>query len=316
MQFAFFLASRLWGDLSPRAETRWAKILLFCASPFLRKQRKTALANLRIAFPRMDKRERRALARKMFLHFAVLGLDWLHFLRFPQHAVNRLHVPPEIRKACTISNPDSPCPSTLFCTPHLGNWELEAHIGYISGRPGAVVVARFHLDWLNKMAERLRSWDQQTRLIPAAGAALGVYRALKEGRNVGILIDQNVSPRHGGIFLKFFGLPAVTSPMPAAIARRLAVPVQVVSCIRLPDGTYTMEHAPLPKNAWEYASDEELTADILRAYETLIQNHPEQYLWFYPRWKYLPANVSPEGAAAFPPYAIPQRYPCPKEQPP
>ena len=34
MQFAFFLASRLWGDLSPRAETRWAKILLFCASPF------------------------------------------------------------------------------------------------------------------------------------------------------------------------------------------------------------------------------------------------------------------------------------------
>ncbi len=312
--FLVKLATLLWGNLSPASQRRWARLFLFLSRPLLRRQRKVALANLAIAFPQKSQKERNALEKKMFLHFITLGLDWLHFLRFPQDVPRRLIIPTGFRERCTTPNPDSPCPSVLYCTLHQGNWELEAHISLLTGSPGSVVVARFHLECLNQLAERLRTADDQTQIIPAEGAALGVYRALKEGRNVGLLIDQNVSPRHGGIFLKFFGLPAVTSPMPAAIARRLRIPIYVVSCLRQPDGTYVMEQEPLPQPAWTYPSDEALTAHILQAYEAMIRRHPEQYLWFYPRWKYLPANVSPEGVAQFPFYAIPKRYPCPESQ--
>ena len=308
------LATLLWGNLSPASQRRWARLFLFLGRPFLRRQARVARANLAIAFPQMDKKERRTLEREMFLHFITLGLDWLHFLRFPQDVPRRLSIPTGFRERCTTPNPDSACSSLLYCTLHQGNWEMEANISLLTGRPGAVVVARFHMESLNQLAERLRTAHQQTQIIPAEGAALGVYRALKEGRNVGLLIDQNVSPRHGGIFLKFFGLPAVTSPMPAAIARRLRIPIYVVSCLRQPDGTYVMEQEPLPQPAWTYPSDEALTADILQAYEILIRRHPEQYLWFYPRWRYLPANISPEGAAKFPFYALPKSYSCPPEQ--
>ncbi|MGN0867698.1 MAG: lysophospholipid acyltransferase family protein [Oligosphaeraceae bacterium] len=308
------LATLLWGNLSPVSQRRWARVFLFLGRPFLRRQGKVARANLAIAFPQMTKKERRALEKEMFLHFITLGLDWLHFLRAPQDMPKRLDIPQDFREHCTSPNPDSPCPSVLYCTLHQGNWELEAHISLLTGRPGAVVVARFHMEWLNQLAERLRTANEDTRTIPAEGAALGVYRALREGRNVGLLIDQNISPRHGGVFLKFFGLPAVTSPMPAAIARRLRIPIQVVACLRQPDGTYVMDREPLPQPAWTYPSDEALTAHILQAYEALIRRHPEQYLWFYPRWKYLPANISPEGAARFPFYAIPKQYSCPESQ--
>lgn len=254
--------------------------------------------------------------RRMFHHFLCSGLDWLHFLRRPQDVPKRLRITPEFRASCVASSPDGNEGPVLFCTPHLGNWEMESHISLLTGgRPGAVVVARFKQEWLNLLAERLRTVDGGTVTIPAEGAARGVLRALREGRHVGMLIDQNVSPRHGGIFVKFFGLPAVTSPLPAALARRLKIPVRVVACLRdEATGEFYMDHEPLPQDAWKYPSDTGLTAAILAAYEALIRRHPEQYLWIYHRWRYLPSNLPPEKRDRFPFYALDKKYPCPEDQ--
>lgn len=306
----------LWGNLSPHWVSIWGWIFWVLSWPFLFGKRRNALANLAIAFPESTRQWRKRTMRRMFHHFLCSGLDWLHFLRRPQDVPKRLRITPEFRASCIASSPDGSESPVLFCTPHLGNWEMESHISLLTGgRPGAVVVARFKQEWLNLLAERLRTVDGDTVTIPAEGAARGVLRALREGRHVGMLIDQNVSPRHGGIFVKFFGLPAVTSPLPAALARRLQTPVRVVACLRdEATGEFYMDHEPLPQDAWEYPSDTALTTAILTAYEALIRRHPEQYLWIYHRWRYLPSNLPPEKRGRFPFYALDKKYPCPEDQ--
>ncbi len=306
----------LWGNLSPRGVVVWGWIFWFFSWPFLFGQRRNALANLSIAFPESDKTWRKRTMRRMFHHFLCSGLDWLHFLRHPEDVSGRLRVTPEFRDGCIDGVPGGPSRPVLFCTPHLGNWEMESHISLLTGgHPGAVVVARFTRGWLNFLAEWLRTGNSDTVTIPAKGAARGVLKALREGRHVGMLIDQNVSPRHGGIFVKFFGLPAATSPLPAALARRLKTPVRVVACLRDDDtGKFYMDYEPLPRESWEYPDDEELTSAILTAYEALIRRHPEQYLWIYHRWRYIPSNLPPEKRGKFPFYALDKKYPCPEDQ--
>lgn len=294
----------LLGDLSPRAARFWSRFIWVVTWPFLFRSRRIVKANLEIAFPGKSPEERRRIARAAFIHLFGLGLDWLHFLKYPNDSQTRIRNSEEFRRLHTEPNPESKYPSIIYCTPHLGNWELEAHISFLTGRPGSVVAAVFNVDWFNELAERLRTNDSDTQVIPAHGAARGVLRALVSGRNVGLLIDQNIPPRKGGVFEDFFGLPATTSRMPAMIARRLKVPIHIVACVKDEgDGLFTMVDEPLPGNAWEFASDEELTAEIMAAYERLISRYPEQYLWQYTRWRYIPEGVSPETAAKYPFYA-------------
>ena len=130
-----------------------------------------------------------------------------------------------------------------------------------------------------------------------------MLRALKEGRDLGILIDQHVSPKRGGTFLNFFGLPVTTSLLPATIALRLRLPVYLVGCHKRPDGDFDVELEPLPKPTEQYASAAELTQDILHGYERLIRRHPEQYLWLYRYWRACPANAPEECLKRYPFYA-------------
>ena len=276
-------------------------------------KRRVVRANLRIAFPEMPEEEMRRICRENILHLLGMGLDWLHFLKHPEDATARLEVGEDFRRDCGRANPQGKYPTALFCTLHLGNWEVASRVSYVTGRPGAVVVAQFRLELINDLARRLRTGGDDTEVIPAHGAAYGVMRALMKGRNVGILIDQNVSPKDGGIFRKFFGLPATASRLPAAIARHLQVPVYVASCIKDADGRFHMEYESLEKDAWEYASDGELTGAIFAAYERLIRRHPEQYLWSYTRWRYIPANVKAADKGKYPFYARQKKYECPEE---
>ncbi|MCQ2396723.1 MAG: lysophospholipid acyltransferase family protein, partial [Lentisphaeria bacterium] len=273
--------------------------------------RRVTSANLAVAFPEKSDAERRRIARASIMHLILLGFDWLHQLKHPHECTKNLEVSEEYRRDCSALNPNSRCQAALYCTLHLGNWEALSRISYVTGRAGAVVVARFKIDWLNQLSERLRTSGDGTKVIPAEGAARGVLRALLSGLNVGILIDQNVSPRKGGIFQNFFGLPATVSRHPAVIARKLQIPVYVCSCIRHDDGIFRTEYAMLEKNAWEFESDEALTAAIYRAYEELIKRHPEQYLWSYNRWRAIPANASDELAAKYPFYASRKKFDCP-----
>ena len=293
----------LFGNLSQRAIGRWASCLYWIGWPFFHGMRKVARANLAIALPERSEKERAATAAASIRHVICIALEWIHCLHRPEDHDKLLNIPAEIRQVFADARAASPDHIVMGLTAHIGNWELFSHVEHVTGHRGAVITASFSEPAFDKLAGRLRTTDDNTVLIPARGAAFGLVKAVQEKLDLGMLIDQNVSVRRGGVFMPFFGLPAATSKLAATVAGKARMPMMVFGCIRQADGNYRMEYEPLEKPSGEYGDDYEASCAILRAYERLIRRFPEQYLWSYRRWREVPRDADEETARRFPYYA-------------
>ena len=262
--------------------------------------RRVILANLAVAFPDMTLAGRRRLARRNTTSQILTFLEFVWFADRPQALAEKVDFPDwcrDITGHCRdIGRP------LIWATPHLGNWEVAGlKFRAQTGIPFAVVVRPFVNPWLDRMVRRSRE-AQGGRIIPDRGAVRGVMKALREGYQLATLIDQNTRVRDGGIFVDFFGLPVPTSRAPAMFARKLNAWVAVGGCIRQ-GREYKLFLRELPRPAAEYPDDESLIQDLMRLTEDIVREHPEQYLWIYERWRYIPADASPELAARYPFYA-------------
>lgn len=300
-----WLALLLFGSLSLAGTRRLARCMVFLARPFLGDSIRVIEANLKLAFPDKSAAEITALRQRNLCFMIELACDFLQALKHP-HRIEQRMLPVVVPEEYPPEQP------LLFCIPHLGNWEILARMVPRTGRRCAAVTGVFRSRKLNELMSRSRS-SGGIELIPSVGAAAKVRAALQNRKSVGLLIDQNISPKHGGVFVNFFSLPAPTSRLPASLALQLRIPVLAGACIKQEDGNFTLLLQPLPKPAWEYPDDNTLTEAILEANAQLIRKHPEQYLWIYRRWRYLPANLTPEMQQRFPFYANRNKYSCPEE---
>jgi len=294
------LSRLLVGCLPYRALPRLARALavaLRCVPLF----RKLTLANLAVAFPEQSRAERLRLWRENCAHLALTFLEFLWFDRHPERLQTLVDVSaPETQE---ILRRGRAGPGMIFLTPHLGNWELSGQIMAMNGVPFAAVAAPMKSRFVEAIIRRARTFSGM-ELIPEEGAVRGIVQAARAGRSIGVLMDQNTSPRKGGIFVPFFALPAATSRAPAALARRLRLEICPGMLVR-EQGRLRLLPVQMPKPTAAYASDEELTRDLMAVNEQLIRRHPEQYVWFYKRWRYVPAEIPAELRKRFPYYAKP-----------
>ncbi len=260
--------------------------------------RRQALANLAIAFPELNPAARRRLAASSRRNLILTFLEFLWFSRHPE----------QLKPAVDTANPEAQAilaacragRGTLFFTPHLGNWELGGQILAAQGVALHVIYARIRNPQLEKLVLSARRHHGMIP-IPEDGAVRGMLQAFRAGHPVGILMDQTTPPRKGGVFVPFFGLPAAVTRAPASLARRLNLQLVLGALVR-ENGRLSLRGQPLPRPASDYASDEELTADLMAAHAALIRRYPDQYLWMYDRWRHIPPGADP---APFPAYARP-----------
>lgn len=263
--------------------------------------RNLVLPNLQVAFPEQSPAERQALFRSTCRNMILTFLEFHWFSRHPDRLMQIVELrDPEAQAALAEGLAGR---SALFLTPHLGNWELAGQVLAAHGVPMSAVAARIKNPAVARLVTRART-RHGLALIPEKGAARGILEAIRAGKVVGMLIDQNTRPARGGVFVPFFGLPATASRAPAAFARKCRIDVRIGAMVRV-DGRLTVRMENLPQAPDQYASDEELTAAMMSAHERLIRRFPEQYLWFYERWRYIPADTPDEIRRRFPPYARP-----------
>ncbi len=286
----------LFGNLGDKATRRVAGFLACLMRWFAFSSKKLIAVNLHTAFPDKNDTEIKRMVSENLLQTVW---NWLDFLRILKNPVN-------IKRFLSVFELPSPLPTQfILCIPHLGNWELVAQCAPHYVNKCAAVAEFFPYNALNSILERSRTING-LKIIPREGAAKGMLRAIREKGSVGILIDQNLSPRHGGIFVDFFGLPVPTSPLPAVIARRCRLPVFSGACVRQADGRFKF----LVKEVQQPDTDDpqRLTQAILSANEELIRNYPEQYTWLYKRWRLKPVDISAELADKYPYYAVSKEY--------
>ena len=254
--------------------------LIWLALP---RRRVMTLENLARAFgSERPPAELRLLGRRSFEHLGMNAVEaCVFFFRRPSVLLSRVDLCglEQLQAAAALGK------GILVLTAHYGNWELLAASHALSIFPLSVVVRPMDDPLVDRVVERFRR-RSGVELIAKRRALPEILEALRRGRMVGILLDQNAS-RAEGVFAPFFGIPASTSKALAVISLRTGAPVVPIFIRRVEGGRHRVKvepaiPAPLAGDVASY------TAAFNRSIEAAIRRAPEQWFWMHNRWKTQP----------------------------
>ncbi|MFQ5876825.1 MAG: lysophospholipid acyltransferase family protein [Acidobacteriota bacterium] len=261
--------------------------LFYRASPG---HRRIALDNLHRALGRdVDRRSRERIARAAFAHLGMICADAAYFPRLVRRATERVAVYEGVEY---LREAQAEGRGVLLFSGHYGHWELVALLQHRLGVRMAMVVRPLNNPWFDGMLVRLRRLSGNT-LLPKRNAARGVLRALRDGRVVAILIDQNVRGE-AGIAVDFFGAPASTTPSLATFAFKSGAPIVPVFSYPLPDGRLRIRFEPPLRALRRGALQDDVQALTHRCTSILereVRRRPEYWLWMHNRWRTAPSGV-------------------------
>ncbi|MBL8859076.1 MAG: hypothetical protein JNL28_11255 [Planctomycetes bacterium] len=293
-------------------------------SPLARLTRyeRTTRANLELALGgERTTQELDAIARGVRLHSARIFAEWLRLARAapPQGGVSSsaswiddlVELDPSV---AILERELQHRRGAIVVSAHIGNWELLAARLRRAGHAGAVVGYRRPNDSTAAWFERMRS-HYGVQNIPQSAHPRTILRALEEGSVVGLLADLEVR-RLTGVFVPFFGRPALTLTAPAALSRAARRPLLPARCVfdarrrryrLIFDRPLDLDPTLAPR---ERTLD--LCARLNRTFEDWIRADPEQWAWHQPRWRTQPLEVDisqPRALDLMGPHHFPQSPP-------
>jgi Kdo2-lipid IVA lauroyltransferase/acyltransferase len=249
----------------------------------LPRRRAMTLENLARALGReRSAAQLRRLGRRSFEHLGMNLVEaCVFFFRPPSVLLSRVELDgvEHVRAAAAKGK------GILLLTAHYGNWELLAASHALSVYSLSVVVRPMDNPVMDRVVERFRL-RSGVELITKRRGLRDILEALRRGRMVGILLDQNAA-RAEGVFAPFFGVPASTSKALAVISLRTGAPVVPVFIRRVEGERHRVEAGPvIPMPSTGDVAD--YTAAFNRAIEAAIRRAPEQWFWMHNRWKTRP----------------------------
>ncbi|MCL4179414.1 MAG: MMPL family transporter [Verrucomicrobia bacterium] len=255
---------------------------------------RTVVDNLLPAFDH-DRTAAEAGARRLFRNF---GLKIAHLWAYEagrdiDHLVGRLEGRDRFFAALESRR------GVLLITPHLGNWEFGAPL---LARHGIRLMAVTMEEPTRRLTELRRQsrqrWGIETIVIQRDPFAfLEVLRQLEAGAAVALLVDR--PPAATAVSVSLFGETMEASLAPAELAR-------ASGCILLP--VYVLHHASgyhacvLPEIPYDrrglrqVEARQALAQEIMRAFEPIIRNHPDQWYHFVPIWQTSAGTNTPSPA--------------------
>ena len=269
--------------------------------------RKIIIANLNTAFPEKDDEWVVKIGKTSLFNtfYNILDYIWMmgkparmdRCLRLPEHIYNELH-------GCAESGT-----RIIFVNPHLGSWEASGIIATnIAGVKMAAIAKITRNPFLNNLLNKDNRERGGIKIIFSKGAVRETLKCLNSGTSIGTLIDQNTRLRDGGIFVKMFGIQVTASRTPATLwnyCRANDIPAKVIYGTTLRSGDLlTPEMEFLSKDYSEYPDENAIIQELTAITEKYVRLYPDQYLWLYQRFKYIPKNITPEIRARYPFYAI------------
>jgi len=255
-----------------------------------------AAENLRQAFPHWDEPRRLRTARAVYAHFGQTLLDILWMAQQPRERLLDLIVEEGRENADRVRAAGR---GVVYVTGHFGNWEFYGVAFGWLGEPVGVVARPLDNPALEARLTAFRTRSGNT-VISKRRALQDILRLLHQGAGVAILVDQNVQEQDG-IFVEFFGRPAATTTVAAALAVKTGCALLPVHCEVRPDGRYKFVYGrPLEWTTTGNRQDDiaRLTQELTTVIEGWVRERPEQWLWMHRRWKTQPRPAAEAPAAA------------------
>lgn len=248
---------------------------------FGKKHNKTARVNLDLAFEdRLSDEEKESIIKKCYKNLLHLVKDLI---------INQSISKEDFLKKVTVHNEhyyyeaEKHKKGIIFLTAHYGNWEMSSLT--VGAKYGAISVIGRRLDSpkMNAILENNRQ-RFNVKLLEKKGAMRGILKALNNGENVGLLVDQNTADSDG-VLISFFGKKARHTPAAAQFAQKtnsVIIPAFVT--------THDNEHYDLTfyPPIFPHTNNESLEEQIQKQADITqyaIEQKPDEWFWFHRRWK-------------------------------
>ncbi len=172
----------------------------------------------------------------------------------------------------------------VLLSAHIGNWELGAVVVSTIKQP-VMAVALTHGDKrINDFFTRQRMTGN-VKPIEIGISLRSCYEGLKNNGLVALLGDRDFSKK--GLYLNFFGWPALIPKGPAVFSARLDSEIVPTFMVREKDDTFRLIFEPAlkkPSAAGEAEKIEEIMKGYVSVIERYVRMYPTQWYMFKRAW--------------------------------
>ena len=162
---------------------------------------------------------------------------------------------------------------------HIGCWEILSQLALLEGHKMMSVAKDIGTKGMTKLLMKSRTSIGQ-EIVHADGAFRPLMNGIKNGKSLGLLVDQLVDTRDGGIWVRFFGRPISVSAAPAFFSAKGKAPIVVAWSRPLKDGRYRCEVVSSYK-CEEARNIRAMTERCIRDLERVIRRHPSAWVLNY-----------------------------------
>ena len=213
-----------------------------------------------------------------------VGYAFWTIIKARKRCANTGELAPKVREFLAVNKP------AITVSGHLGCWEILSQLALLAGHQMLSVAKNIGTNGMTALLMKARKSIGQ-EIVSAKGAFKPLLRGIKNGRSLGLLVDQHVSRRKGGILIRFLGRVMPVSSAPAYFAVKLNLPIIVAWSRPLKDGRYRCEFVT------SYSGESDvwaLTQKIAWDLERVIKRHPSCWILAY---NYFKAHISEEDLA-------------------
>ena len=170
----------------------------------------------------------------------------------------------------------------VFVSGHFSNFELMAMYLEKTGIKLSTIYRPLNNIFLNVIMEKIREkFICKHQIKKGIGGLKKLISLKKNNFSTALMIDQRVSE---GILSNLFNQQALTTTIPAQLAKKFNVPVVPVYIERIKDLNFKIYiHDPI--NFGENDTIDDITDKLNKILGTMILKKPEQWIWSHNRWK-------------------------------
>ncbi|RMD99677.1 MAG: hypothetical protein D6814_05140 [Calditrichaeota bacterium] len=270
------------------SQARWlGRVLGEFTFNVIRIRREVTLANLSMAFPQKSTEQIVEIAKSTYQHFGMMLMETLKLLSMDAQEVKRLL---QVENPAPFDQAQSAGKGAILITGHFGNWEYYGAWISASGYPATYMFQEQANPYVSKFIRRFRE-RMGMEVVPRGMALRSYLKALKQGRFVAALVDQDAGKN--GIFVEFMGRQASTPTGPARFALKTGAPMLFGVAWRNEDNNLQAYAEPIRvdyKGLEAEAAVRLIVETYTRMLEKWIRKYPHQWFWMHKRWKTRPGN--------------------------
>ncbi|MDA3079461.1 MULTISPECIES: lipid A biosynthesis lauroyl acyltransferase [unclassified Campylobacter] len=255
--------------------------IAFCFYKFDKKHYRIMSVNLGFCFPNLNKNEIDKIIKSTYKNFAFFAYD---FLKNQNLDKDQILAKVNFINSHFLENSLNSGRPIIVQTAHYGNWEI---MGLAMGAKfGKMSIVGRKLDSvaMDKILTKNRvKFDIE--LISKKGGAKEMLRALKNGRMLGILVDQNAG--NEGIECEFFGKKIMHTPAASVFAQKLNALIVPFFARRNGESMTDIEfYEPIDINEISENAVQVATQMQSDATKKVIEAKPDEYFWMHKKFNH------------------------------